>query len=347
MAKPNIKIIPPTQLPNVPSLSMTGAAAQVQNPMMLPVNNMNELISGLQAGKNFGFKSIADMQRTNPFKAEVATNETTPPLSYTPSIAPQGGDMKYKIAQALMNFGASKSDTIGGAVRDGAMGYFNAGQNVNNYNAYKPYFDKMNIDTTALNPATGGAGFGEMNPMKLVELQNSMENANFMRDYRMKMLGLKENGLAQKRLGKTVKVGTLMSLNPDFNKEMRSKYDFSNGKNIDLFNSEINPTLANSLVKLPIEKQKVDQRGEYQRGQLELGGKRVAIQGQNAKYKAEHPRQSGANKPENKAGYSEGLSQYVGITDPKQKAYARQRFIKLFSVDPEKKIQQSNGNQRY
>jgi len=32
------------------------------------------------------------------------------------------------------------------------------------------------------------------------------------------------------------------------------------------------------------------------------------------------------------------LSQYAGLTDAGQKAYAKQRFIKLFGIDPDKKL---------
>lgn len=149
-------------------------------------------------------------------------------------------------------FGAAPSgDTLAETISNGIGGVNEHLRDVKSYNAYKPYYDKMGVDTRQLNPAHGGSGYGQMTPDNIIKLQEAMANNEIARQWKNAMVQKylnDSNGTNARNSGKTITYGDLMRLSPSFNSQIRKQIDFSNGKNSELLNTVLPSNLVQTYM---------------------------------------------------------------------------------------------------
>lgn len=178
----------------------------------------------------------------------------------------------------------------------GMKGFIDQQQKNKAFQAYSPYFDKLGIDTTSLNPMYGGSGFGEINPIKLIDLEDTLENREINRLYKqsqMNYLNDKQDLDKQKTENQQTTLKKLMGYDPTLRNyyagmvDPQHKYDFSGGKNQSYLESgllnmgtDINAPMPMAMGQTIIQRkpQQAQSNMEYKQKSLELRQKQIENQ---------------------------------------------------------------------
>jgi len=215
---------------------------------------------GLGVMDNFSLDEQSDggiiSQANN--QGPVMNNEVdqNPLLAYEDSPSPmiQAGGQKrgFDIPTALSYAGAfargsSQDGRMSKRILNGVAGMGEHQQNMNSYNAYKPYYNQMGINTDLLNPARGGGGFGPVSPNDIIRLQDTLETRRMNREYQQSRIQYLQNAEQNRNnasASKTIKVGDLMKISPAFKVNMAGQYDFTNGQNQELLDQQLPSSLV-------------------------------------------------------------------------------------------------------
>jgi hypothetical protein len=153
------------------------------------------------------------------------------------------------------------NEMLSPAVSDFGNKFIKLKQDEKTFNAYKPYFEQQGINTDALNPAMGGSGFGDITPLKMLEMQQNNALKQLQAMSYMSRINKNNQSPTEKALdpNKFMTRKTLMQDNPALADEYRKKYDFSNGKNQDFLNQELPIDYAKML--MPKQKSVIEYKG--------------------------------------------------------------------------------------
>ena len=111
-------------------------------------------------------------------------------------------------------------------------------QDIQQYDAMKPYYQQMGYDLSKLDPRRGGAGIATT-PEKMVDLQSKIAERDYLNDYRQTLAQARAAQAAQTAGTKGVTIGTLRMMSPQFKKMIDAQYGFGNGQNLKLLDQVV------------------------------------------------------------------------------------------------------------